>query len=61
MTDNARHGARRHAWRLFRFTPCACGVRDLVRLRRPAWMRWLFPRKRLYRCPHCGAAMFYGR
>ena len=56
MTGDTRPTARRHLWQLLRFSPCACGPRDLVRQRRPAWMRWLFPRKRLYHCPHCGAS-----
>jgi hypothetical protein len=51
----------RSLWRALRFSPCACGPRDLVRLRRNKWLRWLLPRRRLYRCPHCGSIVFYGR
>jgi hypothetical protein len=61
MTGTPRHLAPLRVWQKFRFTPCACGTGDLVRLRRALWMRWLFPRKRLYQCPHCGIAVFYGR
>lgn len=49
------------AWRTIRLSPCECGPRDLVRLRRPEWLRWLVPSRRLYRCPHCHATVFYGR
>ena len=48
-------------WRALRLSPCACGPRDLVRLRRPEWLRRLVPSRRLYRCPHCGTTVFYGR
>lgn len=48
-------------WRNLRLSPCECGPRDLVRLRRPEWLRWLVPSRRLYRCPHCGSTVFYGR
>lgn len=48
-------------WRALRFDPCDCGPRDLVRLRRPEWLRRLVPSRRLYRCPHCGSTVFYGR
>jgi hypothetical protein len=47
--------------RTLRLSPCDCGPRDLVRLRRPEWLRRLVPSRRLYRCPHCGATVFYGR
>lgn len=48
-------------WRALRLSPCQCGPRDLVRLRRPEWLRWLVPSRRLYRCPHCGTTVLYGR
>lgn len=52
---------RRFSLRALRLSPCACGPRDLVRLRRPGWLRWLVPSRRLYQCPHCGTTVFYGR
>lgn len=48
-------------WRGVRFTPCEHGPGDLVRLRRPEWMRVLMPQRRLYRCPHCGVRVLYAR
>jgi hypothetical protein len=48
-------------WRMVRFTPCEHGPGDLVRLRRPQWMRVLVPNKRLYQCPHCGVRVLYAR
>jgi hypothetical protein len=60
-TGHTRHPAPPHLWQMFRFSPCDCGPRDFVRLRRPAWARMLFPRKRMYQCPHCGSTVLYGR
>lgn len=48
-------------WRRFRLTPCEHGTADLVRLRRPEWMRVLLPYRRLYKCPHCGARIVFAR
>lgn len=52
---------RQRQWPPLRFSPCECGPTDLVRLRRPGWLRWLVPSRRLYQCPHCGVKVFYGR
>jgi hypothetical protein len=48
-------------WRMLRFTPCEHGAGDLVRLRRPQWLRVLVPKRRLYQCPHCGVRVMYAR
>ena len=61
VTSHPREGAREHFWQVLRLSPCPCGPRDLVRLRRTQWLRWLFPRRRLYQCPHCASIVFYGR
>lgn len=62
VSSPAAHASPQPAsWRTLRLSPCDCGPRDLVRLRRPEWLRWLFPTRRLYRCPHCGTTVFYGR
>ena len=44
----------------FHLAPC-CGANDLIRLHRPPLLRWLFPMRQLYRCPHCGSKVFYKR
>jgi hypothetical protein len=46
---------------MLRFTPCEHGAGDLVRLRRPQWLRVLVPKRRLYQCPHCGVRVMYAR
>ena len=51
---------RRPSWPAFRLAPC-CGANDLIRLHRPPLVRWLFPMKQLYLCPHCGSRVFYKR
>lgn len=51
----------RPLWRTLRFTLCEHGPGDLVRLRRPPWIRMLVPSRRLYQCPHCGARVLYAR
>lgn len=43
--------------RALKFTSCGCAEPVLTRLRRPAWMRWLFPRRRLYVCHVCGQSV----
>jgi hypothetical protein len=48
------------ARRRFRFLRCGCGTKHLLRIRRPLWLRILFP-FRLYRCETCRATVFAWR
>ena len=59
-SDQPLSVARPRFWQ-FRLEPCVHGPGSLVRLHRPVWMRWLVRSRRLYKCAHCGAVVFYGR
>lgn len=52
---------RPYLWRMLRLGPCGCDALDYLRVHRPAWMRRLFPTRQLFRCPNCGARLFYRR
>jgi hypothetical protein len=43
-----------------RFSPCDCGVVNLVRMNRSFWMRWL-PDRRHYFCVRCKAYQLLSR
>lgn len=40
-----------------RFVPCGCGEQMLQRIRRPGWVRVVFPARRLYYCWSCDATL----